>query len=103
MMANPRLARAVADAAMGQLLQFLKTKVASAGGQVFIASRGIPRGIRCSGGGHVKKHMPLKHRTYQCLACGLVIDRDLNAALNLAQFAHEKLRQLLAVSVGRPG
>ncbi|HEX4205052.1 MAG TPA: zinc ribbon domain-containing protein, partial [Ktedonobacteraceae bacterium] len=27
------------------------------------------------------------HRTYQCLACGLVIDRDLNAALNLAQFA----------------
>src|SRR5215469_10271806 len=42
MMANPRLARAVADAAMGQLLQFLKTKVASAGGQVFVASRWYP-------------------------------------------------------------
>ena len=96
MMANRKLARAVADAAMGQLLQFLKTKVASAGGQIFIASRWYPSTKRCSGCGHVKKRMPLKHRTYQCLVCGLVIDRDLNAALNLAQFAQEMLRQLRA-------
>ena len=94
MMANRKLARAVADAAMGQLLTFLKNKMASAGGQVFIASRWFPSTKRCSGCGHVKKRMPLKHRTYQCLACGLVIDRDLNAALNLAQFALEKLRPL---------
>jgi transposase len=94
MMAKRSLARAVADAAMGQLLTFLKNKMASAGGQVFIASRWFPSTKRCSGCGHVKKRMPLKHRTYQCLACGLVIDRDLNAALNLAQFALEKLRQL---------
>jgi putative transposase len=96
MMANRRLARAVADAAMGQLLQFLKTKVARAGGQVFIASRWFPSTKRCSACGHVKKRMPLKHRTYQCLRCGLVIDRDLNAALNLAQFARDMLRHLLA-------
>jgi putative transposase len=96
MMANRKLARAVADAAMGQLLQFLKTKVASAGGQVFIASRWFPSTKRCSGCGHVKKRMPLKHRTYHCLGCGLVIDRDLNAAVNLAQFAHDMLRHLLA-------
>jgi putative transposase len=94
MMANRKLARAVADAAMGQLLTFLKNKMASAGGQVFIASRWFPSTKRCSGCGYVKKRMPLKHRTYQCLACGLLIDRDLNAALNLAQFALEKLRQL---------
>jgi putative transposase len=42
MMANRKLARAVADAAMGQLLQFLKTKVATAGGDLFIASRWFP-------------------------------------------------------------
>jgi putative transposase len=96
MMANRKLARAVADAAMGQLLQFLKTKVASTGGNLFIASRWFPSTKRCSGCGHVKKRMPLKHRTYQCLVCGLVIDRDLNAALNLAWFANEQLRQLRA-------
>jgi putative transposase len=102
MMANRKLARAVADAAMGQLLQFLKTKVANAGGDLFIASRWFPSTKRCSCCGHVKKRMPLKHRTYQCLVCGLVIDRDLNAALNLLWFANETLRQLHA-KAGRPG
>ena len=98
MMANRKLARAMADAAMGQLLQFLKTKVANASGEIFIASRWFPSTNRCSCCGHVKKRMPLKHRTYQCLVCGLVIDRDLNAALNLAWFATEMLRQLHAES-----
>jgi len=102
MMANRKLSRAVADAAMGQLVQFLKTKVANAGGDLFIASRWFPSTKRCSGCGHVKKRMPLKHRTYQCMVCGLVIDRDLNAALNLAWFAAEMLRQLHA-QVDRPG
>ena len=102
MMANRKLSRAVADAALGQLLQFLKTKVANAGGDLFIASRWFPSTKRCSCCGHVKKRMPLKHRTYQCLVCGLVIDRDLNAALNLLWFANETLRQLHA-KAGRPG
>ena len=96
MMANRKLSRAVADAAMGQLLQFLKTKVANAGGDLFVASRWFPSTKRCSCCGHVKKRMPLKHRTYQCLVCGLILDRDLNAALNLAWFATEMLRQLRA-------
>ncbi len=96
MMANRNLARAVADAAMGQLLQFLKSKVANAGGDLLIASRWFPSTKRCSCCGHVKKRMPLKHRTYLCLVCGLVIDRDLNAALNLLWFATEQLRQLRA-------
>ncbi|GHO78117.1 transposase [Ktedonobacter sp. SOSP1-85] len=96
MMANRKLARAVADAAMGQLLQFLKTKVATAGGDVFIASRWFPSTKRCSCCGHVKKRMPLKHRTYQCLICKRILDRDLNAALNLAWFATDMLRQLHA-------
>ena len=96
MMANRSLARAVADAAMGQLSQMLKTKVANAGGDLFIASRWFPSTKRCSCCGQVKKRMPLKHRTYQCLVCGLVIDRDLNAAQNLAWFVADRLRQLHA-------
>jgi len=95
MMANRKLSRTVADSAMGQLLQFLQTKVAASGGNLFIASRWFPSTKRCSGCGHIKTRMPLKHRTYQCHVCGLVIDRDLNAALNLEWFAREMLRQLL--------
>jgi putative transposase len=96
MMANRKLARAVADAAMGHLLQFLQTKVTNAGGDLFVASRWFPSTKRCSCCGHVKKRMPLRYRTYQCLVCGLVLDRDLNAALNLAWFATDMLRQLRA-------
>ena len=97
MMANRKLARTVADAAMRQLLQFLKTKVTNTGGDLFIASRWFPSTKRCSCCGHIKKRMPLKHRTYRCLVCGLVMERDLNAALNLLWFANEQLRQLHAV------
>jgi IS605 OrfB family transposase len=96
MMANRKLARAMADAAMGQLLQFLKTKITHWGGDLFIASRWFPSTKCCSCCGQIKKRMPLKHRTYQCLVCGLVMDRDLNAALNLLWFATEQLRQLHA-------
>ncbi|GCE09178.1 hypothetical protein KDAU_65070 [Dictyobacter aurantiacus] len=93
MMANRKLSRAVADAAMGQLLQFLQTKVESAGGDLFIASRWFPSTKRCSCCGHIKKRMPLKHRTYVCQICELVIDRDMNAAFNLAWFATDMLCQ----------
>src|ERR1700674_1784073 len=42
MMANRKLARAVADSAMGKLLRLLKTKIANAGGDLLIASRWFP-------------------------------------------------------------
>ncbi|MBW5486560.1 zinc ribbon domain-containing protein, partial [Streptomyces bambusae] len=41
----------------------------------------------CSGCGAAKAKLPLHVRTYECDACGLVIDRDDNAALNLAALA----------------
>ena len=37
----------------------------------------------CSRCGHRKKELSLSERKYHCEECGLVIDRDLNAALNL--------------------
>src|SRR5260370_18215806 len=94
MMANRKLARAIADAAMGQLLQFLKTKSTNAGGELFIASRWFPSTKRCSCCGQIKKRMPLKHRTYQCLVWGWVIVRDLTAAWNCLCLEPERLRRL---------
>jgi len=38
---------------------------------------------KCSGCGNVNCEMPLSERVYRCEACGLVIDRDLNAAINI--------------------
>ena len=42
-----------------------------------------PSSKTCSRCGHVKKDLQLKDRIYKCNSCGLEIDRDLNAAVNL--------------------
>jgi putative transposase len=44
----------------------------------------------CSGCGELKFALDLSKRTYSCGACGLVIDRDLNAAINLARWQPEE-------------
>ena len=46
-------------------------------------NRYFPSSKTCSRCGHIKKDLQLSDRTYTCEACGLSIERDLNAALNL--------------------
>ncbi|MDG7004886.1 MAG: transposase, partial [Nitrososphaerota archaeon] len=53
------------------------------GSKLVIAPRNFPSTKRCSGCGNVKAEMPLSERVYVCEVCGLVLDRDLNAAKNL--------------------
>ena len=45
--------------------------------------RFYPSSKTCSGCGNIKSDLKLSHRSYVCENCGLVIDRDLNAAINL--------------------
>lgn len=51
------------------------------------ADRWYPSSKRCSGCGRVKESLLLSERVYRCEACGFVLDRDLNAARNLAQLS----------------
>jgi putative transposase len=85
MIRNRRLARRVADAGFGELRRQLSYKTAWAGGTLVQADTFYPSSKTCSGCGHAKAKLPLAERTYRCECCGLVIDRDLNAARNLAQ------------------
>ena len=98
MFKNRTLARALADAGLGQLLQFFATKLQAMGGQATVVDRFFPSTKTCSGCGQVKKRLPLKYRTSCCLKCGLNIDRDLNAAINLEREA----RRILALEQGAP-
>src|SRR5215469_12650008 len=98
-----RLKDAMADAGLGQLLGFVATKLPAVGGQAIFVDRFFPSTKKCSGCGHVKKRMPLKYRTYCCLRCGLSIDRDLNAAINLEREARRILVEVLHVPVPDSG
>jgi putative transposase len=84
MLKNRRLARRLADAGFGELRRQLTYKCAWAGGSLVQADMFFPSSKTCSGCGHAKAKLPLSERTYRCERCGLVLDRDLNAARNLA-------------------
>ena len=87
MLKNRRLARRVADAGFGLLRRQLAYKMAWHGGRLVVAGRFYPSSKTCSGCGAVKAKLSLSERTYRCGPCGLVLDRDLNAARNLAALA----------------
>ncbi|MFA3843125.1 RNA-guided endonuclease TnpB family protein [Streptomyces aureus] len=88
MLRNRRLARRIADAGFGEIRRQLEYKTRQRHAtRLVVADRWYPSSKTCSGCGAVKAKLPLHVRTYECDACGLVIDRDENAALNLAALA----------------
>jgi putative transposase len=86
MVRNRRLARSISDAAMGELARQLLYKARWHGVEVRVVDRYFPSSKTCSGCGVVRNDLDLSERTYSCGSCSLVIDRDLNAAINLARW-----------------
>ncbi|WP_405089401.1 transposase [Micromonospora sp. NBC_01392] len=87
MLRNRRLARHITDAGFGEIRRQLTYKASWNGGQLIVADRWYPSSKTCSGCGAVKTKLPLSERAYHCQTCGLTLDRDLNAARNLAALA----------------
>ncbi len=86
MVRNRHLARSISDAAMGELSRQVHYKARWHGVEVRVADRFFPSSKTCSGCGDVRNDLDLSTRTYSCGVCGLVLDRDLNAAINLARW-----------------
>jgi transposase len=92
------LARGVADAGMAQIGAQLQYKASWYGLDLIRADRWFPSSKTCSGCGQIKATLTLGERTYRCedttdpttgravRGCGLVMDRDVNAAINLARW-----------------
>jgi putative transposase len=88
LMANGRLARHIADVGWGMILAQLKYKTSWSDGSLLVAAdRFYPSSKACSGCGTARAKLALSERVFSCDAGGLFIDRDLNAALNLAHMA----------------
>ena len=83
MLKNHRLAKAVSDASFSELRRQLEYKTAKTGAKLHVIDRWYPSSKTCSNCGSVKAKLSLSERTYTCGNCGLVIDRDLNAAINI--------------------
>ena len=91
MQSNRRLARHIADVGWGSILTQLAYKTSWTGSTLVAADGYYPSSKTCSACGLMKAKLGLAERVFTCdgAACGLVLDRDHNAALNLAHMAQQ--------------
>ena len=83
MLSNHKLASAISDCGFGMIRRFLEYKSAKYGTLLLKVGRFFPSSKKCSGCGHVKEELSLSEREFICEECGLAIDRDTNAAINI--------------------
>lgn len=86
MMKNKHLATHVQNSMFYEFRRQLEYKCSQYGIQLVIADRFYPSSKACSCCGFIKSDLKLNDRVYRCNYCGLEIDRDLNAAENLANY-----------------
>jgi putative transposase len=87
MLKNHHLAQAIGDVGFAEFKRQLLYKARWYGARVILADRWEPSSKRCSGCGWIDADLTLSDRTFHCQQCGLVRDRDLNAAINLGKLA----------------
>ena len=83
MVKNPKLAKSIADASWSKFFAQLLCKAEEAGREVVRVNPAYTSQT-CSACGH-RQPMPLSVRVYECLWCGLVIDRDHNGSTNILE------------------
>jgi putative transposase len=89
MLKNHKLAQAVSDSNFGEIRRQLEYKASWQSVHLVIIDRWYASSKTCSGCGWVDEDQDLSDRTFNCQECGLGMDRDLNAAINIL---HEALR-----------
>ena len=86
MMKNRHLSRAIGEMCWYEFMRQMEYKCAWKGIEFVKVPRNYPSSKTCSCCGNVNRNLKLKDRTYVCDVCGLSLDRDLNAAVNLMQY-----------------
>ena len=86
MMKNKHLAEKIAEQKFYEFKRQMKYKCQFNKIEFSLADRWYPSSKACSHCGNIKKDLKLSDRTYICNECGLVIDRDKNASINLGNY-----------------
>jgi putative transposase len=89
MLRDRHISRSVSDAGLGELLRQLNYKASWSGVTLVAADRFYPSSKRCSRCGEVKAKLDRGETVFNCDVCDLILDRDENAARNLARLALE--------------
>ena len=83
MMKNHRLARQISDVAWGEFVGMLTYKAEMNNKEILKIDRFYPSSKTCNNCGYVKRDLKLSDRKWVCPECGAILDRDVNAAMNI--------------------
>lgn len=86
MMKNKHLSKAIQEQCFYEFIRQMKYKCEWNGIEFIQANRYFPSSKKCSCCSSIKKDLKLKDRIFRCDVCGLIIDRDYNASINLANY-----------------
>ncbi len=86
MMKNKHLSKAIQEQCFYEFIRQMKYKSEFYGIEFILADRFYPSSKLCSDCGYIKKDLKLSDRIYKCEHCGLEIDRDKNASINLMNY-----------------
>ena len=87
MLQNRKLSKSISDASFTEFFRLLEYKSSWYGKDLVKVDRYYPSSQVCSSCGNVKKSLKLGDRSYDCESCGLIIDRDYNASINIEMTA----------------
>lgn len=91
MVRNHRLARSVADSGWGEFKRMIKYKTEWYGSKLLAVNRFEPTSKTCSECGAVNESLTLGDRRWVCMSCGVLHERDENAAKNIRRLGLELL------------
>ncbi len=97
MIKNHKLAKSISDVSWSRFVTFMKYKSEWYGVNLIQIGRFEPSSKMCSCCGFINKDLKLKHRKWRCLSCGILHDRDVNAAINIKRMG------LKHAGTGSPG
>ena len=93
MLKNHKLAKSISDVSWSEFVRQLEYKANWYGRKIIKVPTFYPSSKTCSSCGNIKETLTLSERIYYCECCGLEIDRDYNASINILRKGLEILKE----------
>ena len=90
MLATSYMSRSIRDASWGKFIEYLSYQAEWSGKNIIKIGRFDPSTKMCNICGYINNNIKLSDRKWECPRCNIIHDRDINAAINIRNFAFDR-------------